>query len=540
MNWSSEELALLEYPPLLRQIDKQQAEISAAFLEASKGCKISFTQAEFTWAVQLVRSRAFTGPYEGRGPQDRAAQLAFIIVLLVLSVGGGFVSLENGLNGALAAALAIPLTDFLVGQTSTLKRHVLCPVVDYLNHDSSAISDIAYEYFANEFAVRVNGSFKEGEEVCINYGEQRSTDSLLQFYGFVERDNANDMYAMDILKHLDVAKGEVLEVTLTRTGPRDESMTRLLTALGGDGDEEEAMAWQAVAMACEAELQERTAGAAYEAEQGAGPRALAARFAAEKEKVLIACRAHAQSRCGRPSTAAPLSLLTRAIMIPSFQEPEHWRHSWALEALTEPALSQLREEGFCCITGAFDASLAADCLEECRSLDDSSATTVTSNRCNRGSRSAWLDLDGLEELQQKLPALAKLSTMLAGLPLELQNANVLSGVHLQVHPATMIAVYPEQAAAYALHKDSYAPADNDPATGATRHLTILAYFNDWRPGHGGELRIHESAGQRPDPRHFQALEPKAGTVVIFDSRKVWHAVAPSLRGDRWAMTLWVH
>ena len=30
---------------------------------------------------------------------------------LVLSVGGGFVSLENGLNGALAAALAIPLTD---------------------------------------------------------------------------------------------------------------------------------------------------------------------------------------------------------------------------------------------------------------------------------------------------------------------------------------------------------------------------------------------------------------------------------------------
>ena len=157
-----------------------------------------------------------------------------------------------------------------------------------------------------------------------------------------------------------------------------------------------------------------------------------------------------------------------------------------------------------------------------------------------------------------------------------------------------IAVYPEQAATYALHKatrdsdmwpihcwcklwirkavsslrscsnvqDSYAPQDNDPATGATRRLTILAYFNepwrtwssksewtsvdqfvpqnklkkamkiwgsawwsldseDWHPGYGGELRIHESAGQRPDPRHFQALEPKAGTVVIFDSRKVW-------------------
>lgn len=28
-----------------------------------------------------MRSRAFTGPYEGRGPKDRAAQLAFISVL---------------------------------------------------------------------------------------------------------------------------------------------------------------------------------------------------------------------------------------------------------------------------------------------------------------------------------------------------------------------------------------------------------------------------------------------------------------------------
>ena len=37
---------------------------------------------------------------------------------------------------------------------------MLCPVVDYLNHDSKAISDIAYEYFTNEFAVRVKGDFQ--------------------------------------------------------------------------------------------------------------------------------------------------------------------------------------------------------------------------------------------------------------------------------------------------------------------------------------------------------------------------------------------
>ena len=32
------------------------------------------------------------------------------------------------------------------------------------------------------------------------------------------RDNANDTYTMDILKHLDVAKGEVLEVQFAARG----------------------------------------------------------------------------------------------------------------------------------------------------------------------------------------------------------------------------------------------------------------------------------------------------------------------------------
>lgn len=68
-------------------------------------------------------------------------------------------------------------------------------------------------------------------------------------------------------------------------------------------------------------------------------------------------------------------------------------------------------------------------------------------------------------------------------------------------------MYPEQAAQYELHKDSYAPQDQDPATGATRRYTILAYFNDWRPGDGGELRLH---GEQMDPRKFRAVEPKAG------------------------------
>ena len=80
-----------------------------------------------------------------------------------------------------------------------------------------------------------------------------------------------------------------------------------------------------------------------------------------------------------------------------------------------------------------------------------------------------------------------------------------------------------------MEKDSYAPSDNDPATGATRRLTVLAYLNvaeihltykarsvdppalsalslnqDWHDGYGGDLRIH-SGGERPDPRQVPAL-----------------------------------
>ncbi|CAE7388975.1 unnamed protein product [Symbiodinium natans] len=619
MNWTEEELELLEYQPILRQIQKQRHELQVAFAQAQK-CSLDFTEAEFTWAVQVVRSRAFSGPYEGRNAQDRLVQLAFAatlwlpraqrsllwqifpIVLLhlvhpsdsvfavctpsfctalsgalrvlfaelrtfsvfssldrslsVLRAGvgaaSGALSLEASLNGALAVALAIPLQDFLVGQTSQLKRHVVCPVVDYLNHDSNAISDIAYEYFGNVFAVRVNGTFQDGEEVCINYGEKRSNDTLLQFYGFVERDNANDTYTLDLLQYLDeeaAASGQTLEVRLSRTGPDDESFERLLLLLAGGceadsagriGASEEAMAWKAVAIACEAELQRRSAGAARELDmEGTGARALAARFAAEKEKVLLACRAHAESRC-RPASSAPLSVLSRATVLPSYQDAAAWQHEWASGVFGESDLASLLREGFVILPGAFDESLALNAKEECQKLD-ASATTVTTNRCNRGSRSAWLDFgeaEGLAELEARLPALSRLGRMLAGLPARVHGLGGF-GEALKVHPAAMIAVYPEQAAQYALHKDSYAPSDNDPATGATRRLTILAYLNDWQEGHGGELRLH-AGDTRPDPRRFQSVEPKAGTVVVFDSRRVWHAVAPSLSGNRWAMTLWVH
>ena len=145
---------------------------------------------------------------------------------------------------------------------------------------------------------------------------------------------------------------------------------------------------------------------------------------------------------------------------------------------------------------------------------------------------------------------------LTGLPLELQNARVLSGVDLQVHPATMtlcsdsnvelrlcnfglvtsvneqgelclnsfpgllcirskrqpmLCTRPKLSQVsqslpasmrdwndLAVWKDSYAPADNDPATGATRRLTILAYFNEPRAFQIFPSKRHDVPHEFPD------------------------------------------
>jgi len=557
LNWSDAELEGLAYPALRADVRKQRDELAQAFAAAARGCDFELPEEDFIWAVQVVRSRAFSGPYEGRKSDDRLVQLALIASLLVGGVGSGQVSVESGLNGAFVAALAIPLTDFFVGASAKLKRHVVCPVVDYLNHDSKVSSDIAYEYFADKFAVRVIGGFRAGEQACINYGESRSNDALLQYYGFVERDNPHDTYELEILQHLDAeaaAAGEVLQVTLSRKGPDGSSLAKLRHLLADEAEcggrkpaemteplslANEKLVWRAVTLGCEAELDVLSQKVAAPMDEVG---LTAQRFREEKRKVLTACRAHAQARFCRPSSPAPLSLATGKVVLPMFEGSSSWSHEWADRLLAPAHAAALRDVGYTVVPEAFDAGLAARCLEECGKLDAASRATVTTNSCNSGSRSLWLEFDSAarrEALQSEYPALYELSRMLAGLPKRTEELGAL-GSGLQVHPAVMVAMYPEQGAEYAVHKDSYAPRDNDPATGATRRLTVLAYLNDWHECDGGELRLHESPGDRPDSRRFEAVAPTAGKVVLFDSPRVWHAVAPSQRGDRWAVTLWVH
>jgi len=77
-------------------------------------------------------------------------------------------------------------------RNSSLKRYVVCPIVDMFNHKSGQPSEASYNYFTGHFELRVS-SCSRGEQIFINYGKQ-GNDRLLQYYGFIESDSMDDRY----------------------------------------------------------------------------------------------------------------------------------------------------------------------------------------------------------------------------------------------------------------------------------------------------------------------------------------------------------
>ena len=55
----------------------------------------------------------------------------------------------------------------------------------------SAQAEAQFDWLRDSYRVVSDRSYCQGEQVVINYGSQ-SNDQLLQLYGFVEPDNAND------------------------------------------------------------------------------------------------------------------------------------------------------------------------------------------------------------------------------------------------------------------------------------------------------------------------------------------------------------
>lgn len=116
-------------------------------------------------------------------------------------------SWSDALSGAVAGLIFIVARDVISPRVLGLKRYVLCPLIDMLNHDGTVPSDVQYRVFSDTFCVTAEREVGTGDEVRISYGP-RSNDQLLQYHGFVERGCVHDAYIMSaFLSHVDTACG---------------------------------------------------------------------------------------------------------------------------------------------------------------------------------------------------------------------------------------------------------------------------------------------------------------------------------------------
>lgn len=235
LSWTDAELALLRCGATRASIDRQReswlgcwpefrdALVDRATLSERKASRFAGpapSESDFLWALGIVRSRAFSGAWEGSTAAERALQAVFLSTLSLAYIAiFGVDKATDALQGFTAAAVFLLARDVFRSQKSQraeeaggaeldaqkntalltedqrsklpARRYAVCPVVDLLNHDGGArgVADVRYEYFLDAYSVCVCGAdgapaVGPGEQAFISYGGGGS-GALLQNYGFV-------------------------------------------------------------------------------------------------------------------------------------------------------------------------------------------------------------------------------------------------------------------------------------------------------------------------------------------------------------------
>lgn len=206
IHWSPSQRNELQYDFLNDNISRQEKQWEGWYnhIKTSSGIK-DMSWDDFVWGCECARSRAFSGAYTGSA--FNPFNYAFTLLLVVIYVGAGFGTLEQAANGAALVFCAQVLKDFVLPKLFKKKRYVICPVMDMANHKSlGTTGEVSFEFFGDAYslAVKSGASISKGSELCISYGT-RSNDQFLQYYGFVEPDNPNDVYIMPPLRDWDIA-----------------------------------------------------------------------------------------------------------------------------------------------------------------------------------------------------------------------------------------------------------------------------------------------------------------------------------------------
>lgn len=223
IHWKEDMLKEMQYSQMIQSVEAQKTlwkdqyqtilTSSSDDDDDTSNHPVSLSYEEFIWGCEMARSRAFSGSYSGAAfnPAPFLFTLVFMTVYLGLNIG----TLDQAANGAGVVLCGIVFKDFifpkLFKNKSQKKNYVICPVIDMANHQSyTGLNNVvAFEYFANAYSLsstttKEDGSLSKDKELFISYGP-RSNDQLVQYYGFVEVDNPNDVYIMPPLRQWDIA-----------------------------------------------------------------------------------------------------------------------------------------------------------------------------------------------------------------------------------------------------------------------------------------------------------------------------------------------
>jgi hypothetical protein len=137
--WTDAELEQLQYSLAANKVKEQRQRLKEAHArfatatEGREGASVSSWD-DFIWAAEAVRSRAFSGPYAGAPPAERARGAAIVGLVGTAYVAWQHLPLQQALNGAMAAAVFNVVYDLLL--SSKAKWYAMCPVIDLVNHSS--------------------------------------------------------------------------------------------------------------------------------------------------------------------------------------------------------------------------------------------------------------------------------------------------------------------------------------------------------------------------------------------------------------------
>lgn len=218
IHWSDSSIQDLQYRPMMEAVALQKRvwkEQYDTLASASSGFASKISYNDFEWGCETARSRAFSGAYSGSA--FNPIPYATVTALVAIYIGLGIGSIEQAANGAALVVCGSILKDFVLPKLLKVQKYVICPLIDMANHVGvEATGNVAFEYFSDGFSLSALSTVAQGSEMFIQYGP-RNNDQLLQYYGFVEENNAHDVYILPPIREWNIAALE--EACGRKVGP---------------------------------------------------------------------------------------------------------------------------------------------------------------------------------------------------------------------------------------------------------------------------------------------------------------------------------